>query len=522
MRNPDEHLQEPVGWFYPALGLLLFLGFFAPLGIAPLFDVDEGAFSEATREMLASGNYLTTHLNGVPRFDKPILIYWLQAASVSAFGLNEFALRLPSALASTGWALLIFFFTRTFLDLRRAFIATVVMILSLQVTIVGKAAIADALLNCMLALSMFSIFRYYRERKNAHVLTAFAAIGLGTLAKGPVAILVPLAVSFIFFALRHELRSWLRAILNPAGIGVFALITLPWYTLEYLDQGQAFIDGFFLKHNIGRFSSAMERHKGPLWYYIPVLIVGLLPSTALLVPMFRHIRKLATDPLNAYLLVWAGFVFVFFSLSGTKLPHYIIYGYTPLFILAARSFDRLRHPVLLMLPPALFLLLLAAAPLIIEPISKNATDPYLTALFSGAIRLMRESGHSLILASAAAAMLMAAFLPGLDTIKRFVVAGTLFLSAINFHMMPLAGRLMQSPVKEAGLLVREKGYDVVMWKIDKPSFLVYSEALSPKREPLPGEIVLTSVKYLERLPDPVVIYEKHGIVLVKLGPRNAE
>ena len=522
MRNPDEHISEPGGWFYPALGLLLILGFFAPLGLAPLFDVDEGAFSEATREMLASGNYLTTYLNGVPRFDKPILIYWLQAASVATFGLNEFALRLPSALASTGWALLIFFFTRSFLGLRRAFIATVVMILSLQVTIVGKAAIADALLNCMLALSMFSIFRYYRDRKTLHLLTAFAAIGLGTLTKGPVAILVPLAVSFLFFVLRHETRAWLKAVLNPAGIAVFALIALPWYALEYIDQGQAFIDGFFFKHNIGRFSTAMEQHRGPLWYYIPVLLAGLLPSTALLVPVFRNIRKLTTDPFNAYLLVWAGFVFVFFSLSGTKLPHYIVYGYTPLFILAARSFDRLRHPVLLMLPPALFLLLLAAAPPIIAHIAKDVTDPYLAALFGGAIRLMRESGHPFILASAAAAMLLAALLPGMSALKRFVAAGTLFLAAINFHMMPLAGRLMQSPVKEAGLLAREKGYDVVMWKIDKPSFLVYSEALSPKRDPLPGEIVLTSVKYLERLAEPVVVYEKLGIVLVKIGPRNAE
>ncbi len=500
----------------PLLFILFIVSFFAGLDSVPLFDVDEGAFSEATREMISSGNYLTTYLYGEPRFDKPILIYWLQALSVKLFGLNEFAFRLPSALASTLWGFALYRFTATMLDKRTAFISTALMVLSLQVTIIGKAAIADALLNSMLAISMFAVFLYYKEKKQRYILFAFAAIGLGTLTKGPVAILIPTAVSFIFYLAMREIRAWLKAVFHPAGLTVFALIVLPWYTLEFLDQGMAFIEGFFFKHNIGRFSNPMEKHGGSLWYYIPVLLVGISPSTALLVPVFKKIRHLFANPLSSYLLIWFGFVFIFFSLSGTKLPHYIIYGYTPLFILMAQGMRSFRRAFLINLWPATVLLLLAFAPLIIGQIRADINDPYISVLVDSGIALMESSGHTLLLSAAAALIVGLSFVPGLSVLQRFFAGGIVFLLAINLHMMPLAGKLLQEPVKEAALIAKEQGYKVVMWKINNPSFLVYSETLTERRKPEPGEITLTNVKHLDKLRNPITIYKKNGIVLAKL------
>ncbi len=138
------------------------VAFFIPLGVAPLFDLDEGAFSEATREMLVGGDYITTYLNGELRFDKPILIYWLQLLSIKIFGINEFAFRLPSAIAGTLWALATFRFTTKFFNEKVAFFATLLMVSSLQINLIAKASIADALLNLFIALSMFAIYRYYR------------------------------------------------------------------------------------------------------------------------------------------------------------------------------------------------------------------------------------------------------------------------------------------------------------------------------------------------------------------------
>lgn len=152
----DRGPQSGTGLYAAMLGILVLASFFAVLGNAPLFDVDEGAFSEATREMAASGNYLTTYLNGAPRFDKPVLIYWMQLLSIKTFGLNEFGLRFPSALFAGGWAMAMFFFARREFSQREAFLGSAMLVLSLQVTIIAKAAIADALLNFFLALTMLA------------------------------------------------------------------------------------------------------------------------------------------------------------------------------------------------------------------------------------------------------------------------------------------------------------------------------------------------------------------------------
>ncbi|RDD29772.1 phospholipid carrier-dependent glycosyltransferase [Prosthecochloris sp. ZM] len=497
------------------LAFLCIVSFYAWTGSVPLFDVDEGAFSEATREMLKSGNYLTTYLNGEPRFDKPILIYWLQLASISLFGINEFAFRLPSALASTLWAASIYLFAGKMLDRRAGFIAAAAMIPTLQITMIAKAAIADALLNSMLAISMFSIFLYYKERQQRFVLIAFTAIGLGTLTKGPVAILIPLVVSAIFFLSQRETKAWLKAIFNPSGIALFLLIVLPWYTLEYLDQGMRFIEGFILKHNIERFSTPFEQHTGSIWYYLPVLLAGLTPSTGLIIPLATEIKKLVKTPLSAYLLIWFGFVFLFFSFSGTKLPHYIIYGYTPLFILFAMVFKTIKKPWLLGIWPALILVALSMAPLFIARIALSASNPYIRDLLHGALKLMGPE-YTILLVSIALITLLVWTAGKIPARYRLAATGAIFCLAFNQVIMTRAGELLQQPVKEAALLARNNGYKIVMWKVNYPSFLVYSGNSVEKRAPKPGEIVFTSVKYIDRLNASEILYQKNGLVLAKI------
>ena len=160
MRNLG--LPRPAASLYALLrnGYVLVAGiclvcFFYSLGLSPLFDLDEGAFSEATREMLERGDFVTTYLNGTPRFDKPILIYWLQAFSVSLFGLQEWALRLPSALAASLWTLAVFSFTRPRFGQTAAVAAAAMTASALAVTVIGRAATADAVFNLLVALSMF-------------------------------------------------------------------------------------------------------------------------------------------------------------------------------------------------------------------------------------------------------------------------------------------------------------------------------------------------------------------------------
>src|SRR5438067_1331310 len=168
--------------------LAVITSFFWLLGAAPLFDVDEGAFSQATLEMFQRGDFLSTYLNGEPRYDKPILVYWLQAASVAALGPSEWAFRLPSALCATAWAGLTYLFVRRHYGVDRGLFAAALLATSLGVYIIGRAATADALLNCLLAAAMFAAWLHRSTGERKGLYAAHAAIGLGVLAKGPIAI----------------------------------------------------------------------------------------------------------------------------------------------------------------------------------------------------------------------------------------------------------------------------------------------------------------------------------------------
>ena len=127
-----------------------------------------------------------------------------------------------------------------------------------------------------------------------------------------------------------RIGEFLRAMFNPGGWALLLLIAAPWYVAIYLQQGQAFIDGFILKHNVARFTDTFEGHGGNVLYYVPVLLLMLLPFTGLLLQLLRKRPLVAIEPLERYCWLTFGFVFVFFSLSGTQLPHYLLYGISPL------------------------------------------------------------------------------------------------------------------------------------------------------------------------------------------------
>src|SRR5689334_15680697 len=242
------------------------VSFFWMLGAAPLFDVDEGAFSQATLEMFERGDFLSTYLNGEPRYDKPILVYWLQAAGVALLGPSEWAFRLPSAL-----------------------FASILLATSLGVHIIGRAATADALLNVLLAASMFAAWLHLSTGERRWLYATHAAIGLGVLAKGPIAILVPAATTLLFCWFKRDLRAWARAVFDWRALLLLLAIALPWYVVILLKEGRGFIDGFILKHNVGRFSGPVSGHSGSLLYYFPVVLVLSLPFTALLVPVAQRL-----------------------------------------------------------------------------------------------------------------------------------------------------------------------------------------------------------------------------------------
>lgn len=503
---------------YPLAILIffIFIAFFLPLPFTPLFDLDEGAFSEATREMLVGKDYITTYLNGFLRFDKPILIYWLQLISVKSFGLNEFALRLPSAIAGTFWALAIYHFVKKMFDNQTAFFATLLMIASIQINMITKAAIADSLLNLFIVLSMFSLYYYYQQRSMKFLYGTFIFIALGVLTKGPVAIMIPFVVSLLFFSIKGEFQSWLKMIFNPKGIALFLIVALPWYIAEYQAQGQAFIDGFFFKHNLSRFSSAMENHHGGYFYFVPVLLVGMMPFTYFVIKALKEVRHYFRDDLKLYLILWFTFVFVFFSFSGTKLPHYVIYGYTPLFILGALYISEKITKAWLISPLLFLLTFLLFLPEIATMIKANIHDELALLLIENASETF-DFTYRLFIITVIALLL---FVTAINVKQETIITTIAFamIVTLNYVIIPTYGKLMQQPIKEAGVLAKERGYqNIIMYGINMPSFNVYYEGYVLKKQPQAGEIVFTKIPKLKDFKNYETLYRKNGFTLIKVG-----
>jgi 4-amino-4-deoxy-L-arabinose transferase-like glycosyltransferase len=508
--------QQPI-LHYALLFLAVGISFFLNLGGVPLFDLDEGAFSEATREMFVRGDFISPFVNGLPRFDKPVLIHWLQAASMSLFGVNSFAFRLPSALAASGWVLLTYAFVARVIDRDTALRAALMLGSALGIVIIGRAATADALLNLWLAAAMFGMYLYFLERKKRWILLTHAAMGLGFLTKGPVALLVPGAVGLIFFAIQRELPALLRAAFYPPGLILLIGIPLPWYVLQFQAQGMAFIDGFFGTHNVERFSGSMEGHAGSLLYYLPVALLLALPFTTPLLRAVGELRQQIKSPLGVYLWLWFGFVLVFFSLSGTKLPHYLNYGMTAALILAALALPMLRSRVLALLPALLFFALLAPLPCLLPEITARLPEGDARALLTGAESLF-PTGYFEVFFLLAATSLALMFVRSLSLSRSLIGLALAGNIALAVFFLPALGAIQQGPIAHAAQLAQALPGPYVMWRVNTPSYSVHSGHVQDLREPHAGDLVFTRSKELAALPPHSVLMNERGYSLIRINP----
>lgn len=524
MRIGSPRPLGPVSWLTAwlpplALFLALWLGLFWQLGSVPLFDLDEGAFTEATREMLESGNFITPHKDGEPRYDKPVFIYWLQAASVSLLAFDEFALRLPSALAATAWILAVWGFVRRQLDTATAWAAALVMTLTLEVSLIGRAATADAVLNLFLTLALLEIYRWQQEPDRWTLARVYLWLGLGFLTKGPVAVFFPVLVSFLFMLSRRSLGDWWRALWFPWGWLLFLAITLPWYLAIYFDTGPGFFQSFFLRHNLERFSGTLHGHAGFPGYYFAILPLILLPFTGWFLRLLPLARTLWGDPLDRFLLIWFGAVFVFFSFSGTKLPHYLLYGAVPLFILMARQRELMTNRWLAFAPPLVWFALLLLLPDVLDRADSLARGVHQAALFEEGRRVL-DGGYRLAAALVLVASLGLALWRRLPAWQGLILTGFLQALLVWGMLAPRVAEVLQQPVKEAALLARELGRPTLVFRTNMPSFSVYRQAITPNREAVAGDLVFLRRDKLERFatarPDLAteILYQRGQIALI--------
>ncbi len=533
VRSPRAEHPAPLGGADVLIALAILVSLFLCLGSAPLFDVDEGAFSEATREMVAHRDWGFTTLNGVPRFDKPILVYWLQAASVSLLGVNEWAFRLPSALCATVWSLAVWAFARPRLGAGAARLSALAVATSLGVLAIGRAATADSLLNMLMCLSMLDLWRYLERPDHdtaaiGALRRTFAWVGLGLLAKGPVAVLIPGAVAVIYIASTGQWIKLRRALLDLPGWAVLLLIAVPWYAYALQRHGMDFVNGFLLKHNVSRYTSSLEGHSGSLLYYAVLGPLLWLPWSGLLPALLARVRMHWAQPLGRFLWIWAVFVLGFFSLSGTKLPHYVLYGSTPVFIgLGAMAASHSGATVSMRASRGLAGMLITVlliglpwAPHLMQHMADSCqiADPFYRELASGATRAAPTLWPAL-----SGAALVVWLLVGWRT-RRFgtglALGATLSAALVAGCFTPWLGDVLQGPIKRAAAVAATHPEPGVQWMLHHPSFSVYRQAVTPLAEPHPGELALTRSDRLARTPcaDCRVLFAERGVVLIQKAP----
>lgn len=311
----------------PTIIITVLMSFFR-LGSLTLFDVDEAVFSEATKEMVESGNWITPTYSGENRYDKPILFYWLMAASYKIFGINEFGARFPSAFASILLIVSIFLFIKHFHNEKTAFYTAISSVLSILFLVYSHAAVTDMTLTLFITLSLCSFYflvdgnEILSGKDNVYSYGFYLFSALAFLTKGLIGIVFPFGIAIIYMIVIDKWRG-IKKVFFLKGILLFLLVSAPWYIAQLSINGQEFFDQFFIKHHFKRYVGVISGHKGPVYYYIPVLIIGLFPWIAYLPAGIRNMFK-GKEKLYLFAFIWFAFIFVFFSLSTTKLPNYIL------------------------------------------------------------------------------------------------------------------------------------------------------------------------------------------------------
>ena len=317
--------RHPLPWLLLVCGV----DFMFMLGGHTLWDVDEPNNAVCAREMLAAGNWWVPVFNGGLRFDKPILLYWLMMPLFHWFGVHEWTARLPSALAITALTWVVFHFTRRLADGRTGLVAALLFATALHVVVIARAATPDPLLMLCVGFALLAFIVFWLEgaADAKLIMAAWAALGVGMLAKGPVALLLPGLIVLLFLLLRGELRKLGR--MRPvAGLLLALAIALPWYVAVGVLTDGEWLKGFILHHNIDRFTGALQGHRGFPGFYVISFLAGWFPWTGLLLAALLfapwRLRALREDPLRLFLLCWIGVFLVFFTIARTRLPNYML------------------------------------------------------------------------------------------------------------------------------------------------------------------------------------------------------
>lgn len=302
---------------------------FVNLGGHPIYILDEAKNAEAAREMLLNQDWITPTFNGELRTDKPPLHYWFMKVSYEIFGVNAFSARFFSAVFGVLTILSTFHYTRKFMGLKMGLMAAFVFLSAIFFVQEFHLAVPDPYLIFFVSFGLFQFFDFYRYRKKLAWFLFYSSLGLGILAKGPVAIALPGISIFIFLVMNKDFNWKSVLAINPfLGLILSFAIAAPWYYLVHQATHGAYTEGFFFEHNFQRFSGEMEGHGGLPFVTWAFVLLGLLPFSFFIIQgLVQGWKKRKTDEYLLFSWVIAVVFIMFFSISQTKLPNYPMPSY---------------------------------------------------------------------------------------------------------------------------------------------------------------------------------------------------
>lgn len=327
------------------LSLIISLFFGVLLGSRALSVPDEARYTEIPRYMVMSGDYITPRLNGIKYFEKPPLMYWLEASSIKLFGVQEWALRFWPAFLSLLTCLATYFTASRLYSRQVGIFAAIIMASSLLFNFISRLIILDVAVTCFLSLTLYSFLLATREKpgkgQTAYLIIFFISAALSVLSKGLIGIVIPGAIIVLWALFTKQFQQILLAF-KPWGILLFLAVAAPWHILVAM-RNPEFLWFYFVHEHFLRYLTSVHSRTQPVWFFVPLIIFGWFPWVGhFLVSLRDHLVQFwqskaeRTNELT-FLFVWAGFIFAFFSVSNSKLIPYITPALPPLAIMIGKT-----------------------------------------------------------------------------------------------------------------------------------------------------------------------------------------
>ncbi len=317
---------------------------FFVLGARNLSSPDEGRYIEIPREMVATGDYVLPRLEGILYFEKPPLFYWLQAGTIKLLGISEFTMRIWPVLFGLAGIAMTFAAARRFYGRPAGIASALVLATALLYYGLSRFVTIDIAVSALIAATLFAFLfgaeEPDRRRQIWYFRATYVAAALACLAKGLIGLALPGAVGLVWIALTGRWRL-VPALLIPSGLALFVAIAVPWHVMAAL-RNHDFLWFYFVHEHFLRYTTEIHNRDQPFWFYFAVVLLGFLPWTGYMLhglvrSLPRRWRARGERPVELFLLVWIAFIFLFFSLSNSKLITYILPIFPALAILTGHA-----------------------------------------------------------------------------------------------------------------------------------------------------------------------------------------